>query len=145
MGIRMFATARQMETWAHGQALYDMLAIKRTDTDRLKNIIVLGMKTFGFAHKNRGVAVPDDMPYVELIAPSGDVWAFGNADNANRVTGSATEFAQVVTQTRNIADTNLVVTGDVAQNWMAIAQCFAGPPEDPPIAGSRFTYEISVI
>ena len=28
---------------------------------------------------------------------------------------------------------------DVAHEWMSIAQCFAGPPEDPPKKGSRFT------
>lgn len=47
------------------------------------------------------------------------------------------EFCQVVTQVRNIADTRLSVTGDIAQRWMAIAQCFAGPPENPPEAGTR--------
>ena len=32
--------------------------------------------------------------------------------------------------------------GKVAEKWMSIAQCFAGPPEDPPIKGSRYIKEI---
>jgi len=144
MGIRMFATARQMETWAHGQELYDLLAVTRENTDRIKNIAVIGVKTFAFAHKNRGLPVPKDVPYIALTSPSGEVWEFGDADIGNMVSGSAVEFAQVVTQTRNIADTNLVMSGDIAQNWMKIVQCFAGAPEDPPAAGTRFTSEVPI-
>jgi hypothetical protein len=29
------------------------------------------------------------------------------------------------------------VKGETAQRWMAIAQCFAGPPNDPPAKGTR--------
>ena len=29
MGVRMFTTARQMETWAHGQAIYDVMGVPR--------------------------------------------------------------------------------------------------------------------
>jgi len=46
MGVKMFATARQMETWAHGQAIFDVMGVARTETDRLKNIAVIGVKTF---------------------------------------------------------------------------------------------------
>ena len=35
-------------------------------------------------------------------------------------------------------DTTLKATGDTATRWMAMAQCFAGPPEDPPPPGTRF-------
>ena len=31
----------------------------------------------------------------------------------------------------------LTVVGDTANRWMAIAQCFAGGPEDPPAPGER--------
>ncbi|MCB9644604.1 MAG: maleylpyruvate isomerase N-terminal domain-containing protein [Myxococcales bacterium] len=32
MGVRMFATSRQMETWAHGQEIYDLLGLTREHT-----------------------------------------------------------------------------------------------------------------
>ena len=38
---------------------------------------------------------------------------------------------------RNLADTQLQVTGEPAQRWMSIAQCFAGAAADPPPPGSR--------
>jgi hypothetical protein len=44
-----------------------------------------------------------------------------------------------VTQTRNIGDTRLKVTGANARNWMSKAQCFAGDAETPPAVGARKT------
>jgi uncharacterized protein (TIGR03084 family) len=137
MSIRMAATARQMETWAHGQDVYDMLRRPRTPTDRLENIAVLGVKTYGWTFANRGLEVPGPQPYVRLVAPSGAIWDWGDPDEANSVEGSALEFCQVVTQGRNIADVNLTVAGEPAEAWMAIAQCFAGPVNDPPKPGQR--------
>jgi len=75
---------------------------------------------------------------VELESPSGKSWVWNDEIEGEYVGGSAVEFCQVVTQVRNIQDTQLTVTGDNAKQWMAVAQCFAGPPEDPPLAGTRF-------
>jgi uncharacterized protein (TIGR03084 family) len=137
MGVRMFATARQMETWAHGQDVYDLLRVPRENTDRIKNVAVIGVKTFGWTFVNRGLEVPPDIPYVRLTAPSGEIWEWNQPNPDNRVEGLATEFCHVVTQGRNIADTHLEVVGETATRWMAIAQCFAGGPEDPPKPGER--------
>ena len=138
MSVRSSITARLMETWAHGQAVYDALGVERQDTDRIRNIAVLGVNTFGWTYANRGLAVPETAPHVRLTGPSGAVWEWNDPDGADRVSGSATEFCQVVTQTRNVADTALTVEGDVAREWMRMAQCFAGPPEAPPAAGTRY-------
>jgi uncharacterized protein (TIGR03084 family) len=138
MSVRSSITARLMETWAHGQAVYDVLGQERGDTDRIKNIAVLGINTFGWTFTNRGLAVPAKIPYVRLSAPSGAMWEWGQPEADNCIEGSAVEFCRVVTQVRNIADTGLRVVGATATHWMSIAQCFAGPPEDPPTPGSRF-------
>ena len=137
MSARSSITARLMETWAHGQAAYDLLGAERVDTDRIHNIAVLGVNTFGWTFANRKLPVPERAPHVRLRAPSGATWTFNDADEAELVEGSATEFCQVVAQTRNLADTQLRVVGPVAERWMAIAQCFAGPPNDPPPPGQR--------
>ena len=133
-------TARLMETWSHAQAIYDVLGVERTDSDRIGNIVRLGVNTYGFTWKNRRTEPPGPMPQLRLTAPSGGIWEYGADGQAgdDRITGSATEFCQVVTQCRNIADTSLEVTGDVAHQWMAVAQCFAGPPQDPPAPGTRY-------
>jgi uncharacterized protein (TIGR03084 family) len=77
-------------------------------------------------------------PYVRLDAPSGAVWEWNDPDQPDRVEGDATEFCQVVTQTRNVADTGLRIQGETARRWMSIAQCFAGAVADPPPPGTRF-------
>lgn len=138
MGVRMFTTARQMETWAHGQAIYDLMAKERVVRPRIKNVAVIGVGTFGWTFTNRKLAVPSVAPYVRLISPAGEVWEWNTPARDNAVGGDAVEFCQVVTQVRNVADTRLAVTGDTARRWMDIAQCFAGPPSDPPAPGTRY-------
>jgi len=137
MGVAMFATARLMETWAHGQAIYDRLGVARAPTDRLRHVAVIGVRTFGFCFANRGLAPPDSSPHLRLESPSGAIWSFGPPREDERIEGSALDFALVVTQVRHVRDTSLRVTGPVARAWMEIAQCFAGPPVDPPAPGSR--------
>jgi uncharacterized protein (TIGR03084 family) len=139
MSVRSSITARLMETWAHGQAAYDLLGMQRADTDRIRSIVQLGVNTFGWTFRNRGLAVPGQVPRLRLTAPSGDTWEWNVENTTDQIAGTATEFCQVVTQTRNVADTRLEVSGGVARQWMAIAQCFAGPPVDPPAPGTRRT------
>jgi uncharacterized protein (TIGR03084 family) len=137
MKPRMFATARQMEIWAHGSEIYDLLGVERVETDRIRNIATIGVRTFGWTFANRKLEPPAPIPFVRLTAPSGAVWTWNEEQGNSLIEGRAVEFCQVVTQTRNIADTELRVVGEPAQRWMAIAQCFAGPPEDPPAPGTR--------
>jgi len=137
MGVRMFTTARLMETWAHGQEVYDLMRVERTHTDRIKHIATIGMKTFGWTFVNRGLEVPGAPPYVRLVAPSGEIWEWNEPSESERISGDALDFCQVVTQGRNIADTPLEVAGEIATRWMSIAQCFAGGAVDPPKPGER--------
>jgi uncharacterized protein (TIGR03084 family) len=137
MGVRMFATARQMETWAHGQAIYDLMGATRQPTDRLRNIAEIGVRTYGWTFINRNRPVPGPAPHVRLAGPSGATWEWNDPAPDNSVHGDAMDFCQVVTQVRNIDDTGLQVTGEPARAWMGLAQCFAGPPEDPPLPGTR--------
>lgn len=138
MSVLSSISARLMETWAHGQALYDRFGQIRVDTDRIKNIAIIGINTFGWTFANRGSEPPGVRPNVRLTAPSGALWEWSPAAADDLIEGTAVEFCQVVTQTRNIADTALKVAGPTATAWMAIAQCFAGPPENPPPPGARF-------
>ncbi len=130
-------TARQMETWAHGQEVFDALGQERPESDRIRNICHLGVNTFGWTFINRKLPVPDPAPYVRLTAPSGAIWQWNNPQETNKVEGSAVEFAQVVAQVRSFADSALLATYGPARDWMEIAQCFAGPPENPPTKGAR--------
>lgn len=142
MSARSSITARLMETWAHGQEIHDALGVVRRNEDRIRSICVLGINTFAWTFANRKLDVPSPVPQVRLTAPSGEIWSWNedNAGNADDVVeGPAEDFCQVVTQVRALADVNLEVRGPIARRWMAFAQCFAGPPVDPPAPGTRFT------
>ena len=129
-------TARLMETWAHGQDIADAIGFVREPTDRLRHIAHLGVSTFAFAHRLRGLEAPRSAVRVELTSPGGEIWSWGPEGAEDRVEGSALEFCLVVTQRRNLADTGLVVRGPVAQLWMGIAQAYAGAPGPGREAGS---------
>jgi len=137
MGVQMFTTARYMETWAHGQEIFDLMGVDRTFSDRIENVAQIGVRTYGWTFGNRQREIPGPPPYVRLVAPSGAIWEWNDADQPDSVKGRAVDFCQVVTQVRNIADTALEVRGPVATEWMSIAQCFAGGPVDPPAPGTR--------
>ena len=136
MSARSSISARLMETWAHGQEVYDLLGKIRTNTDRIRSVVVLGMNAYGWTFKVNGRDAPQPMPQLILTAPSGEIWTYGEAGD-DRVEGLAEEFCQVVTQTRNVLDTSLKTTGPNAAEFMCIAQCFAGRPETPPAPGTR--------
>lgn len=138
MSARSSITSRLMETWAHGQEAYDHLGVERQNEDRIQNIVVLGVNTFGWTYKTRKETPPGPMPFLSLTAPSGAVWTYGEDNPDERITGPAEAFCQVVTQTRNVGDTPLKIVGATATDWMSKAQCFAGPPETPPAPGVRF-------
>ena len=137
MGVQMFTTARLMETWSHSQAVYDMKGVEREHHDRIKNIVAIGVKTFGWTFVNRKLEVPGPPPHVRLTAPSGEIWEYNEPSETERIEGTAVDFCMTVAQVRNVADTNLSVVGPVAHAWMEIAQCFAGGPVDPPRPGFR--------
>jgi len=125
-----------METWAHGQDVADALGVRREPTDRLRHICYLGVRTRGFAYANRGLPAPEGEVYVEVTAPGGETWSWGDPAAPDRITGPAEHFALLVTQRRHRDDLDLTVSGDRAREWVAIAQAFAGPPGPgrPPLA-----------
>jgi uncharacterized protein (TIGR03084 family) len=128
MSATSMATARLMETWAHGQDIADGLGITRTPTLRLRHVAWLGTRTRDFAFGVRGLAPPAEPFRVELFAPDGSIWSFGPQDAPQRVSGPALDFCLLVTQRIHRDDTDLVATGADADAWLGIAQTFAGPP-----------------
>ena len=126
MSVPSMVTARLMEYWAHGQDVADGLGVTRAPTARLRHICHLGVRTRSFAYANRGLPVPDGEVAVSLVAPDGAVWSWGTGEDL--VSGTAEDFCLLVTQRRHRSDTALVASGPLAEDWLAVAQCFAGPP-----------------
>jgi uncharacterized protein (TIGR03084 family) len=137
MGARSFASARLMETWAHGQDVWDLVKRERPHTARLKHIAHLGVTTFKWTFVNRQLPVPNVMPCVELTAPDGESWVWNEPSETHVVRGSAHDFCLLVTQRRHLNDTRLEYQGEGVREWLLMAQCFAGPPADGPMAGVR--------
>jgi uncharacterized protein (TIGR03084 family) len=121
-------TARFMETWAHTQDIADALGVTREPTDRLRHVAHIGVGARAFSYAARGKPQPADPVHVSLIAPSGTRWTWGPADATSRITGPALDFCLLVTQRRHRDDLALTAEGPAAEEWMAIAQAFAGPP-----------------
>jgi uncharacterized protein (TIGR03084 family) len=128
MSPMSFATARLMETWAHGQDVADALGRTRQPTRRLRHIAHLGVRTRTFSYAVKGLEPPDHDIFVSLTAPDGSDWSWGDPNAADRVTGPALDFCLLVTQRRVQADLSLTVAGTGAAEWMSLAQAFAGAP-----------------
>ena len=120
-------TARIMETWAHTQDIADALSVTREPTSRLRHVAHIGIGARAYSYAVRGLAPPDTPVRVELTAPDGTRWTWGPDDATERVSGTALDFCLLVTQRRHRDDLALATEGPAAQEWMAIAQAFAGP------------------
>jgi uncharacterized protein (TIGR03084 family) len=128
MSAASMATARLMETWAHGIDVTDALRRPPSATARLRHIAHLGVRTRDFAFAQHGLPTPAAPFRVELAAPDGSTWSWGPEDAAQRVTGPALDFCLRVTQRRHRADLALRAMGPDADRWLDLAQAFAGPP-----------------
>src|SRR6185437_12377584 len=80
MSAASMATARLMETWAHGLDVADALGVERTPTERLRSIAHLGVRTRDYAYFVNNLTPPVEPFLVELRGPAGDVWSWGPAD-----------------------------------------------------------------
>jgi uncharacterized protein (TIGR03084 family) len=128
MGAASMATARLMETWAHGQDVADALGVERQPTDRLRHVAHIGVRARNYAYVVNGLTPPAVEFRVELTAPSGETWTWGPDDATQRVSGRALDFCLLVTQRRHRDDLAVTAQGSDAEHWLTIAQAFAGPP-----------------
>ncbi len=119
-----FATARLMETWAHGLDVRAALGVAAVDTDRLAHVAWLATRALPYAYSVAGREPPAEPVRVELTLPSGAVWASGPETAADRITGTAGDYCRVFVHRRSAADTNLVIEGDAARAAIAVARAF---------------------
>ncbi|MEV6398014.1 TIGR03084 family metal-binding protein [Streptomyces sp. NPDC051907] len=127
MSAASMASARLMETWAHGQDVADALGAVRAPTARLRHIVRIGVRARDYAFSVHGLTPPAEPFRVELTAPDGELWADGPKDAAQRVSGPAHDFCLLVTQRAHRADLAVRAEGPDADRWLDIAQAFAGP------------------
>jgi uncharacterized protein (TIGR03084 family) len=128
MSAASMATARLMETWAHGQDVADALGVRRTPAARLRHVAHLAVRTRDFAYLLNDRKPPVTPFRVELTGPDGESWTWGPEEADQRVTGSALDFCLLATQRRHRADTDVRADGAEAEEWLGIVQAFAGSP-----------------
>ncbi|MGW0814280.1 TIGR03084 family metal-binding protein [Streptomyces viridiviolaceus] len=139
MAAASMATARLMETWAHGLDIADTIGVMRPPTDRLRHVARIGVRARDYAFTAHGLTPPAEQFRVELTGPNGDLWTYGPEDAAQRVTGPALDFCLLATQRAHRADLALTADGPDADRWLDIAQAFAGQPGPgrPPKGDAR--------
>lgn len=115
---------RLMETWAHGQDVFDAVGVSRRPTGRLKHVASLGVVGRELSFHAAQLPPPAEPFRVELAGPDGQTWVWGPEDAAQRVRGSALDFCLRVTRRRSRAQTDLTAVGEDAQKWLDIARVF---------------------
>lgn len=128
MSPASMATARLMETWAHGQDVADAFGVVRPPTDRLRHVAHLAVRARGFAYTVHGESAPEAEVAVVLTGPAGEEWTWGDPTADQRVSGPALDFCLLATRRRHRDDLALHAVGPDAAHWLTIIQAFAGPP-----------------
>ncbi len=121
---QLMAPLRLMETWAHGQDVFDALGVRRKPTARLRHVAFLGVTGRTLSFHAAGLPIPQEPFYVELTGPDGEAWAWGPQDARQRIQGSAEDFCLRVTHRRSRAETALTAVGDDANTWLDVARVF---------------------
>ncbi len=135
MSAKSLCSARLMELWAHSVDIYDALGVDvSVDSKRIQSVLFLSWQSRPFAYRINGAELPETPMYLELKLPNGDIWAKGEPDAENRITGDASDWALVSVRRRNWMDTGLDVKGDEARRYAAFVQCYAGGADSAPEA-----------
>jgi uncharacterized protein (TIGR03084 family) len=133
MSPTSMATARIMETWAHGHDVGEALGITIPQTSRARHVCHIGVRARGYAYLVHDERDPGVDVRVELTGPDGDLWTWGPEDATERVTGSGNDFALLATRRRHLDDVDVRAEGDHAAHWLTIVQAFAGLPGADPV------------
>lgn len=121
---RLMVPLRLMETWAHGQDVFDALGVARPPTNRLRHVAALGVVGRELSFYAAQLPMPTEPFRVELTGPDDQTWTWGPDDARQRVRGSALDFCLRVTQRRSLAETGLTAVGTDAEKWLDIARVF---------------------
>jgi uncharacterized protein (TIGR03084 family) len=128
MSLASFATARLMETWAHGLDCLGALGVPAVDTDRVLHVARIGYSALPYALRRAGIdPVPDVRGLrLDLTAPSGAPWTAGPDAASDVISGPAGAWARVAVQ-RDAANARaqLDASGPLAQLAVQHARAFA--------------------
>ncbi|MCG2801981.1 MAG: TIGR03084 family metal-binding protein [Cellulomonas sp.] len=136
MSAKSLVSARLMELWAHSVDLYDALGIEPVVKDRIASTLFLSWQARPNAYRINGLELDDTPLYLDLVLPSGASWSKGDPDAADRITGTARDWALVAVRRRRWQDTGLDVVGAHARQYAEVVQTFAGGAATAPSPGT---------
>lgn len=125
MSARTLATTRLAETWIHTGDVAEALDVEREPGPQLEQIVRLAWRTLPYAFGRDGKELAGPVA-VELTAPDGGTWAFGDLDTATTtVRGPAVDFCEVAARRLDPADSGLTATGPDAQSVLELVRTYA--------------------
>jgi uncharacterized protein (TIGR03084 family) len=125
MSVTSMATARLMETWAHGVDVRDALGLPIEESPRLDHVAHLGVRTRAYSFEVHGFPPPTAPIRLELTRADGSRWTDGPDRAEQRVSGGMLDFCLRVVQRRPRSALSLVAVGADADRWLDIAQAYA--------------------
>jgi uncharacterized protein (TIGR03084 family) len=124
MSARSFASARLMETWAHGLDIRAAAGEPPNITLRLRSVAWLIVQALPYAFRVAKKEQPPGALRVELDH-EGERWTFGADDADNTIAGPAGEFCRVGVQRMRLGDaTGLKADGPLAEAALQVARAF---------------------
>jgi uncharacterized protein (TIGR03084 family) len=125
VAARTLAATRLSETWIHTGDVAEALGVARTPGPQLEQIVRLAWRTLPYAFARDGKQLAGPVA-VELTAPDGGTWAFGDVDTATTmVRGPATDFCEVAARRLDPADSRLTATGPDGQDVLSLVRTYA--------------------
>ncbi|MVU80568.1 TIGR03084 family protein [Nocardia sp. ET3-3] len=115
---------RLMETWAHGQDIFDTLGVPHVPTTRLRFIAELGVIGRGLSFYAAQLPIPTAPFRIELTAPDGTPWVWGPTDAPQQIHGTAHDFCLLVTHRKPLTAATLTAVGTDAQTWLENARVY---------------------
>ncbi len=117
------ATTRLAEHWAHALDITGSLGIAYPDTERLRHIAWLAVRTLPYAFAVAGLEARPVR--CELTGPDGERWEFGPADTDSCITGAAGSFCRVAAQRLAPEASGLTATGPDAAAALRVVRTYA--------------------
>lgn len=121
---RTLATTRLSEHWIHAQDIARPLGADYPDTDRLWHIARLAHRTVRYAYARNGRGDPPSV-HLELAAPSGEMWEFGDSGSEVEITGTASAFCRVAGRRLDPAQAKLEARGQRADELLSLVRTYA--------------------
>jgi len=124
MSARTLATARLMETWAHGLDIRAALGEPPNETPRLRSVAWLIVQALPYAFRHAKREPPPGTLRVDLDF-NGERWSYGPEEADATITGPAGEFCRVGVQRLALDDAvGLKAQGALAEEFLKVARAF---------------------